>query len=62
MSVISDAFLRNMLEQGMPVIIIPESFLEKEETLEESFSESLRNRFKKKRLSSTTIIPSPSPG
>ena len=61
MSFITDAFLENLLKEGMPVVIIPEGFLKKKKkNLEDDFHEGLRNSINLNKT--TTVMPSPVPG
>ena len=63
MSTLSNAFLQNMLQGGMPVVIVPESMLvKKKKTAQERFTDSFNERVDITETASTTIIPSPKPG
>ena len=61
MSIISDAFLDSLMEQGMPVVIIP--MRKKKKTLSESFEVGSRlNSIRMDKPGSVGVIPSPVPG
>jgi len=63
MSVISDAFLDNVLQEGMPVVIIPEAFLKKKKKpLRDSLEEGFRRSTNLTKPGSVGVIPSPVPG
>jgi len=63
MSIISDAFLHNLLKSKDHVVVFPASMFNRiKNTDQEDFNESFIKRIAKKKQIPTTVIPSPVPG
>lgn len=60
MALISEAILQSLMNEGVPLMIIPENMIQREDSLEESFESLIKKRKKKKPFSSfsNAVIPS----
>jgi len=62
MSILSEAFMENLLREGLPVVIIPESALKKKKTIKDGFEERIRGPVINTQRRDYDIVPSPMPG